>query len=155
MAPGQPLFDLVLAFDQPVHRGVKLVFMGISNAQILRQRCIRESLRHRQLAGLQRDDAARDHRHHEIAFTRSLAIDQFLEAQPAHGDAYGLHMPMRQRADAFKATVRGRKLLTLEHEPDGLSLLQPQGRQVSNRPLLDALALLLALTARAASIPSV
>ena len=85
MAPSQPLFDFVLAFDQPVHRGVKLVFMGVRNAQILRQRCVCPGLGHGQLAGLRRDDAARNHRHNEVTLARSLAIDQFLEAQPAHG----------------------------------------------------------------------
>ncbi len=58
------------------------------------------------------DDAANDHRYDQIALARSLAIDEFPEAQPAHGDAHGLHMPMWQRADAFEATARGRKLLT-------------------------------------------
>ena len=96
MALGQPLFDLVLAFDQPVHCRVKLIFMGIRNAQILRQRCICPGVGHGQLAGFWRDDAARHHRHNEIALARRLAIDQFLEAQLAHGDAHGLHMPMRQ-----------------------------------------------------------
>jgi hypothetical protein len=71
-----------------------------------------------------RDDAARDHRRNEIALPRSLAIDQFLEADPAHGDAHGLHMPVRQRADAFEATIRRRKLPALEHQPDSLSLFQ-------------------------------
>jgi len=64
----------------------------------------------RQERGAEGPDAARDHRRNEIALPRSLAIDQFLEAEPAHGDAHGLHMPVRQRADAFEATIRRRKL---------------------------------------------
>ena len=139
MAFGQPFFDLVLALDQPVHCLVKLVFMGIRDAQILRQRCIRPGMRHGQLAGLRRDNAACDHRHDEIALARSLAVDQFLKAELAHGDAHGLHMPMRQRADAVEA-ARWRKLSALERQPDGLGLLQRQGRQVGDGPLPDALA---------------
>ncbi len=140
MALGQPLFDLVLPLDQPVHRRVKLVFMGVRNAKILRQRCVGPAMRHGQFAGFRHDDAARHHRRDEIALARRLAIDQLVEAQPPHGGAHRLHMPMRQRADAVEAAVRGRKLLALEHEPDGLRLLQRQGRQVGDGPLPDALA---------------
>ncbi len=45
-----------------------------------------------------------------IATTRSRSREVLLlEAKPAHGDAHSLHMPMRQRADAVEASVRGRK----------------------------------------------
>ena len=50
-------------------------------------------------------------------------------------------MPMRQRADAVEAAARGRELLTLEHQPDRLGLLQRQRRQVGDGALPDALAL--------------
>ncbi len=69
--------------------------MGICNAKILRQRCIRESVRHGQFAGFRRDNAARDRRHNEIALARSLAIDQLIETLPPYGGEHGLHMPMR------------------------------------------------------------
>ena len=141
MAPGEALFDLVLAFDQPVHRGVKLVFMRVRNGKILRQRCVGPGMGHGELAGFRRDDAARDHRHDEIALARSLAIDQFVEAKPPHGDAHGLDMPVRQREDAVEAAVHGRKLSALESQPDRLSLLKRQGRQVGDGALFDALAI--------------
>ena len=80
-----------------------------------------------------------------IATTRSrpreaLPSISLSEAEPAHGDAHGLHMPMRQRADAVEAAARRRKLPALEHQPDGLGLLQRQGRQVGDGALPDALA---------------
>jgi len=114
--------------------------MGVRNGEVLRQRCIRPGLRQGELAGFRRDDAARDHRCDEIALPRSFAIDQLLEAEPPHGDAHGLHMPMRQRADAVEAAARRRKLLALEHKPDGLGLLQRKRRQVGDGALPDALA---------------
>jgi hypothetical protein len=115
--------------------------MGVRDAKVLRQRCIRKGVRQGQLAGLRRDDAARDHRRNKIALARRLAIDQLVEPQPPHGDAHRLDMPMRQRADAVKAAACGRKLLALEHQPDGLSLFQRKRRQVGDGALPDALAL--------------
>ncbi len=76
----------------------------------------RKGMRHGQLTGLGRDNAARNHRCNEIAFARCLAVDQFFEPQPPHGDAHRLHMPMRQRTDAVEAAARRRNLLAFEHE---------------------------------------
>jgi hypothetical protein len=45
-------------------------------------------------------NAACNHRRNTIA--RSLAIDQLVEAEPPHGDTHGLHMPMRQIAQASR-----------------------------------------------------
>jgi hypothetical protein len=49
-------------------------------------------------------------------------------------------MPLRQRADAVEAAASRRKLLALEHEPDGLGLLQRKRRQIGDGALSDALA---------------
>jgi hypothetical protein len=73
--------------------GVKLVLMGIGNAKLLRQRFIGPGMRHGELARFRRDNAARNHRRHEIALARPPAIDQLIEAEPPHREPASAGIP--------------------------------------------------------------
>ena len=141
MALGQPFFDLVLPFDQPVHGRVKLVFMGVRNAKILRQRCIGPAMRHGQFAGFRHDDAARHHRRETRSRSReALPSISLSNSSRRIAMRTASTCPCGSERMQSRTPSAGAQLLALENEPDGLRLLQRQGRQVGDGPLPDALA---------------
>ena len=92
MAPGQPLLDRLLAFQQPVHRAVEGVGVRLAQAEHLpqrvAQRLVAQPARGGQL-GARRDDARRDHGQNPFALPRGPGGDHPVEAERAQEAQHG------------------------------------------------------------------
>jgi hypothetical protein len=142
----EPLLDLALPFDQPIHGIVKLVLVGAGNTEIVGERRVGPGADHAELACLRRDDPSNNHRHDEVARAGCLGVDQLVEAEPRHRCANRFDVTVLARGDAFEAIADGAKFLALQHTPDRLNLLDRQRRQIGQSALGDALSLAHTLT---------
>ena len=83
------LLDLVLPFEQPVHRRVQIVLAAPSRSSSLRQRRVLPRPLSGELAR-GREDARGDHGDHEVALPRRPRGDELVEAELLHGEQHGL-----------------------------------------------------------------
>jgi hypothetical protein len=94
MARGQLLLDRVLAREQPVHRRVQVVLVGIGDAEVFGQRRGVPPARGRKL-GVRRHDARGHHRQHQVALATRLGGNHRGQSQPLHGRDDRLHVAVR------------------------------------------------------------
>ena len=102
MALGQALLDDALALDQPVHRGVELVFGDALDAELLGQRVARSIGGEPSCGGELRargEDTGDDERDDARALGRGGRSDEAVEAQLAHAPEHGGDMAVGARAD--------------------------------------------------------
>ncbi len=87
---GELFLDRVLARQQPVHRRIQIVLIGVGHAELLGQRGAVPPARGGQL-GVRRHDARGHHGQNPIAFGAGLGADHRGKAQVLHGHRHRLH----------------------------------------------------------------
>ncbi len=119
----KPLLDLVLARDQPIHRGVELVLLRVGKPQVICQRRVGPRADHAELARLRCDDAPRHHRHHEIALTARFRVDELVEAEPPHRRGDGRDVAVMLRGDTLTRSTSALPRTQPHSEPGNFGLM--------------------------------
>ena len=153
MALGERGLDRALALVQPIERGVEFALVDLAQAQFDAQarggRGRIERLGGGELGG-RRDDAADDHRHHQIArpvgFAAVLGPEQAVQADSAGRAQHGGDMAVRQRAlDREGLLTGGDHDAALQDAAQALDVLgRPMG-QIEQRALADGFPVPIAL----------
>ncbi len=144
VARGKLFLDPVLAREQPVHRGVQIVFVAPGHAAVLGQRRGVPPARGGQLR-VGREDARGDHRQHQVAFARGLGGDQGRDAQTLHRQRHGLHVAVRTRRGDFEGLRDRRPCLAAQDGTNGENLLVSERGEIGERPLVHARAFAIGL----------
>jgi hypothetical protein len=132
---GKFALDPFLSREQPIQGRVQFIDLRSAHAQLLGQRGRLPPPGGGQLrAGMK--DPLRDHGHHQVAFSAGTAGNQGFQSQPAEHGQYRTHVPVRQRADHVKGILCGDERFSLEDSAEQFDLLQRQGAEVGQRPVL-------------------
>ena len=144
VARGQLLLDAVLPREQPIHRFVEGVLVGVADAEVGGQRGGVPPPRRRQLAvGL--EDPGGDHRHDEIALPRRARGDEGLEAHPLHRGAHGLHVAVVRGGHHLEQRVDGRERFASQQPAEEVDFRRRPPGEVRQGTVLDLPALPVAL----------
>lgn len=93
MASRKLPLDGVLTAQEPVHRTVEVVLIGLLDAEGLRNRRLVPPARRRELA-LRTDDPGCDHGQHQVTLSASLCRDDLRQSQHVHRLLHRLDIPV-------------------------------------------------------------
>jgi len=136
MARSELLFDCPLTFEQPVHRRVQIVLVGIGDLELFGQGGGVPPAGGGEL-GMRGDDARGHHRAYQIALAAPTRGHEPLEAESLHGYTHGFDVAMRSRGNRLEEFVDGVKLLSAQDRADGEDLLVGQRGEVGEGALSD------------------
>ena len=134
MARSQLLLDTFLSLQQPIHRQVERILIGLHDPEVLRQRGRGPPARGGKL-GVGCQYARGYHGAYQVALRLRPGTQQFGEIKPLHGYSNSLNMAMRQRPNGFKQLSYRPKWLATQHSPDGLDLLLVESGQIRQSAL--------------------
>ena len=122
MALGEALLDSFLAFEQPVHRLVQVVFVVVADPERLGQRRGVPKPRGGELRGGVQQPFEH-HRHHPVALRAALRADESLQPQaPAKGEQR-FDVTVRHGTLDHEGVLGGEELLALQDPTKRLDLL--------------------------------
>jgi hypothetical protein len=136
MARGELLLDGVLAHQQPVQGGIKLVLIGIRHPEVFGEsRALPEPAGGELGVGV--DDARGHHGQHQVAFPAGLRGQHRSQPQALHGQRHRLHMAMGARAHDLQGLGGANKGLALQRAPNDVDQRIGQVRQIAQSLVLD------------------
>ena len=110
MAGGESFFDAVLAWQQPVHGGVEIVFVRVLLDAAFPGQGRVERLRAQGAGGSQfgtgKKNAGGNHGHAEVALRAGFGAKQSGQPELVHGGENGAHMAVGQRAGDLEGLAR-------------------------------------------------
>ena len=104
MAACQFVLDSALAFQQPVHGRIQLVYAGIVNLELLDQGGVVPPSAGGEF-GVGADDAGRDHGTHQVSFPTRFGADELDQFELFEGAADGLHGSVHSGADGLEGLI--------------------------------------------------
>jgi hypothetical protein len=137
---GQLLLDRRLALQQPVHRVVELILVGIGDVQLLGQSGVMPVSGVGQF-GAGKHQSFDDHGDNQIAPPGRLGGDDLIEAELTDHLQDGLDMPVRQRASDLEGFGGGNERLALERAFDDLDKVIGEMGEVAEGLVGDGLSL--------------
>jgi hypothetical protein len=143
MACGELLLDPVLPFEQPVHRVVELLLVGVFDGEGLGQGGVGPPTDGGEL-GVGRDDAGGDHRLDEIALAAGPGRQQSGDAELVHRPGHRLDMAMAARPGDLEGVGRRDEGLALEAAADEIDDVVRQVREVAEGLVADGRAVAIA-----------
>ena len=132
----QFFLDAVLAREEPVHRRIEIILIGIGDTELGRQRRLLPPADCCQL-GVRRKDPRCQHGQDQVAPGIGLAGNELGHAQPLHCCHHRLDMAMGLRRDDRKGFGDGREPVAAQHGPDRLDLLCRQAGEVCKSAFFD------------------
>ncbi len=151
MAARQRPLDALLLSDQPVECAIKLLLVHPLEPEHAAERTDRRLRVERARRGKLRgriDQARHDHRDAQRDLAPGLPAalrQQAVETELAQGAQPRRHMPVRQAAQQPQALIARRESLAAQNPAQRVDLAQRPMREIRQRPLLDFVALAIAL----------
>ena len=140
MEPGEPVFDLLLSGQEPVHSFVELILRHRAEGEFVPQGrdrgLIIDPLGDGEL-GSGVDDPRDDHCHHEIPLPRGPGGDPPHKAQAPECAEGGGDVPVGQAPEALEAVVDGDEAFALEGPADDVDHPRGEVGEVAQRLVLD------------------
>ena len=123
MAPGEPALDAPLTREQPIHRRVQRVLVGIAQVELFGQRRGMPQPGGGELRG-RMEQTFHDHRHDPVALGGALRGDEPVEPQAPDQGQEQLDVAVGRRAFDGEGRFGGDQTLALEHSAQGIDLLR-------------------------------
>lgn len=143
-------FDVRLALEQPVHRFVELILVGILHAEAFAERAQHRLVVEPARGGKLRarvDHARHDHGHHAVALRTAPLLEQQLELERAQSAEHGRDVAMRPRAHDLEGVLQtSSDALSLEGSAERLDTLGGPVGEVGERPFANLAAFAPALS---------
>ena len=140
VAGGQLLLDRGLAREQPIHRAIQIVLVGLHHRELRRECRAVPPARGGEL-GMRGEHPRGHHRTDQITLGRGARADQAGKTQPLHGYTNCLHVPVRARGHHLEEFCGRGERFAAQNRANGKDLLLGERRQISQRPFAYARAL--------------
>ncbi len=145
------LLDGRLTLEEPVHRAIQLVLVGIRHTQILRERIRMPPPRGRELR-VRSDDSRGDHCHDEIHFATRSRGQQVAKTEPAHCDRHRLRVAVRNRSCDLECEAGRSERLALESTTNQLDHVGGKMGEIADRLVLHLAVFAIAATEQMALV---